>query len=396
MTPAPIPPVQAAQWVQVGDDIDGENPDDLSSFSVALSSNGAGLAIGAFGNDDGGSDAGHVRVYVNAGGGWEQRGSDLDGLTAGDGFGWSVSLSADGTILAVGARFTNGANGSNSGRVHVYKWIANSWQPMGAPIDGEAAGDDFGYSVALSADGTILVVGSLANRAAELEVGQVKIFAWTGTKWSQRGNDLDGQSSGEWFGHTVALSSDGSIVACGGDQWLHPGPGYVRVYSWTGSTWRQIGSTLVGLVATDEFGTSVSLSGDGRVLAVGADTGNYAVIYRNDGTDWVQIGQTIRGEASGDLFGFSLSLSFDGNTVLIGGYWNDSNGTSSGHALVYRLSPNGQEWFQVGQELVGEAAEDRFGISTSISDDGARIAIGAYLNDGNGRNAGHVRVYDLQ
>ena len=63
---------------------------------------------------------------------------------------------------------------------------------------------------------------------------------------------------------------------------------------------------------------------------------------------------------------------------------------------MFRLSPDGQEWIQVGQELLGEAADDWFGVSTSISDGGTRISIGAPLNDGNGDRAGHVRVYDLQ
>ena len=70
-----------------------------------------------------------------------------------------------------------------------------------------------------------------------------------------------------------------------------------------------------------------------------------------------------------------------------------SSGARSGYALVLRLSPNGM---QVGQELVGEASEDQFGVSASISDGGTRIAVGASGNDGNGSLAEHVRVYDLQ
>ena len=393
MTPAPVSPVHVAQWVQVGNDIDGESPGDRSGISVALSSNGAVVAIGADWNDGGGSNAGHVRVYVNAGGGWEQRGSDLDGLAAFDNFGWSVSLSANGNILAVGARFANGVNGAASGRVHIFQWISSTWQPLGSTLDGAGADDQFGNFLALSDDGTILAVGAWGNDAGGVNAGHVRVFSWTGTDWTQQGNDLVGSSPEDNFGDSVALSSDGSIVACGANG---GGPGYVRVYGWSGSAWLQQGSTLMGFSSNASFGESVSLSGDGSTLAVGARLGNYAVVFRNDGFDWVQIGQTIRGEASGDLFGFSVSLSIDGKTILIGGYSNDSNGFDSGHALVFRLSPNEQEWRQVGQELVGEAAGDWFGWSTSISDSGTRISIGAIDNDGNGSGAGHVRVYDLQ
>ena len=406
VTPSPIfAPGHDAQWVQVGNDIDGETPGDRSGISVALSSNSTVLAIGAYLNDGGGSRAGHVRVYFNAGGGWEQRGSDLDGSAAGDGLGWSVSLSADGTILAAGAVLGDGVNGVNSGQVHLFQWISNTWQPLGSTLDGAGAGDQFGYSVALSDNGTILAVGAVRNDAGGSDAGHVRVFAWTGTDWTQRGNDVLGSSPGDRFGNSVALSSDGSIVSCGGNQ---PGgnppngnqpnddPGYVRIYSWSGSAWQQQGSTLMGFSSNDYFGESVSLSGDGSIIAVGADNGNYVVVFRNDGSDWVQIGQTIRGESSNDWFGISVSLSFDGKTILIGGYLNDSNGFESGHALVFRLSPNEQEWMQVGQELVGEAALDLFGWSTSISNSGTRISIGAWGNDGNGDEAGHVRVYDLQ
>ena len=395
VTPAPIfAPGHVAQWVQVGNDIDGENPGDESGRSVALSSNGAVVAIGARLNDGG---AGHVRVYINAGGGWNQRGSDLDGSVAGDDFGWSLSLSANGTILAVGARLADGVNGVKSGRVHVFQWISNTWQPMGSTLDGEAALDEFGNSLALSDDGTILAVGAWVNDAGGITAGHVRAFAWTGTDWTQQGNDLLGSIAGDQFGNSVSLSSDGSILACGGDQFHNSGPGYARIYRWSGSAWQQQGSAPMGFSSNDDFGVSVSLSGDGSIVAAGTWRGSYVVVYRNDGTDWVQIGQTIRGETSDDRFGYSISLAFDGKTILIGGYLNDSNGISSGHALVFRLSPNEQEWIQVGQELIGEAASDNFGWSTAISDSGTRISIGAFGNVGiNGDRAGHVRVYDLQ
>ena len=397
VTPAPIfAPELDAQWVQVGNDIDGENPGDQSGSSVALSSNGAVLAIGANNSDDG---AGHVRVYINTGGRWEQRGSDLDGSATGDMFGSSVSLSADGTILAVGAPNADGVNGVDSGRVYGFQWISNAWQPLGSTLNGAGSDDVFGYSLALSDDGTILAVGAFGNNAGGFGAGHVQVFAWTDTDWNQRGSDLLGLFPGDIFGYSVALSSDGSIVAGGAGQDGNSGSGYVRIHRWSGSAWQQEGSTLMGFSANDYFGFSVSLSGDGSTIAVGAYETNYAVVYRNDGTDWVQIGQTFRAESSRDKLGLSLSLSFDGKTIVFGvPFVRNLANVENGYALVFRLSPNGQEWMQVGQQLFGEAAYDRFGWSTSISDSGTRIAIGAISNDGNGVGAdtGHVRVYDLQ
>ena len=95
-------------WTQVGSDIDGEASDDLSGTSLSLSSDGTILAIGAGFNDGNGLSSGHVRVYHWNGSAWVQRGVDIDGETAGDQSGVSVSLSSDGTILAIGARFNDG------------------------------------------------------------------------------------------------------------------------------------------------------------------------------------------------------------------------------------------------------------------------------------------------
>ena len=373
------------KWVQVGDDIDGENALDESGVAVALSSNGAVVAIGAYLNDGAGDQSGHVRVYTQSGGGgWAQRGSDLDGPGPRSSSGWAVAMSADGTIVAVGA--------VSASQVNVFIWNGSAWEGMGQTIFGDGVGDGFGVSVALSDDGSIMTAG--AFRRSSGQAGHVRVFAWTGADWNQRGNNLVGFPSSDAFGHRVSLSSDGSIVASGA-QGERNSVGYVRIFQWSGSSWLEQAQTLRG--PDSFFGSTVSLSGDGRMLAVGAQSRSYVMMFRNDGTGWFQIGSTIHGAAARDLFGISVSLSHDGETVVIGGNKNDSNGVDSGHALVYRLlAPNRDEWIRVGQELVGEAANDNFGRSAAISDNGNRIAIGAQWNSGNGVIAGHVRVYDLQ
>jgi Flp pilus assembly pilin Flp len=106
------------------------------------------------GNDGNGSASGHVRVYQNVAGSWNQIGSDINGEAIGDGSGFSVSLSSDGTIVAIGAH-NNDGNGSASGHVRVYENLSGTWTQIGSDIDGEAASDLSGYSVSLSADGSI-------------------------------------------------------------------------------------------------------------------------------------------------------------------------------------------------------------------------------------------------
>jgi hypothetical protein len=107
-------------WNQVGNDIDGEAHVDWSGQSVSLSADGTIVAIGAALNDGNGEASGHVRVYKNNSGVWTQIGVDIDGETEGDQSGYSVSLSSDGTTLAIGAPYNDGINGLSSGHVRVY------------------------------------------------------------------------------------------------------------------------------------------------------------------------------------------------------------------------------------------------------------------------------------
>jgi LPXTG-motif cell wall-anchored protein len=108
---------------------------------------------------------------------------------------------------------------------------------------------------------------------------------------------------------------------------------------------------------------------------------------------WTQTGVDIDGEAAGDNSGYSVAMSGDGSRIAIGASGNDGNGSDAGHVRVYTLI-NGT-WTQTGADIDGEAAGDLSGRSVAMSGDGSRIAIGAYLNDGTGSNAGHVRIYGV-
>ncbi|MFM8980396.1 MAG: hypothetical protein ACKOSS_08040, partial [Planctomycetia bacterium] len=146
-------------WKKLGPDIDGEAAGDLSGKPVAVTHDGKRLAIGAPGNDDSGAGAGHVRLFDWDGTTWVQRGSDIDGEAAGDGFGSRGALRGNGRTVAIGAPGNDG-NGIDAGHVRVYDWddVLGDWVKRGLDIDGEAAGDQSGWSVALSLDGNTVAI----------------------------------------------------------------------------------------------------------------------------------------------------------------------------------------------------------------------------------------------
>jgi hypothetical protein len=327
---------------KLGGDIDGEAVSDQSGFSVSLSSDGLTVAIGAYLNDGNGSASGHVRVYAYNGSSWVQNGADIDGETASDQSGFSVSLSSDGLTVAIGAP----GNRSDSGHVRVYAYNGSSWVQNGGDIDGEAAYDESGFSVSLSSDGLTVAIGAYGNDASGSLSGHVRVYAYNGSSWVQNGGDIDGEAANDRSGYSVSLSSDGLTVAIGayGNAGNGSNSGHVRVYAYNGSSWA-------------------------RMVA------------------------DIDGEAAADQSGVSVSLSSDGLTVAIGAYGNDGNGVDSGHVRVYKLVPITHISSKLGDDIDGEAVSDQSGYSVSLSSDGLTVAIGAYVNDGNGSASGHVRVY---
>ena len=380
-------------WSQLGTTIAGESAGDYSGWSVSLSDDGTIVAIGAYGNDKNGDQSGHVRIYKYTNGSWTQLGDDIDGDAAGDYFGESVSLSADGTILAIGAEGDDYA-GAESGSVSIYQYSNNSWNQLGNFIEGDNAGDFFGRSVSLSEDGTTVAIGAYGAYA--------EIWQYSNNSWNQLGDDIRGEYSYQ-NSFSVSLSADGTIVAIGeeGDDYSGTNSGSVSIYQYSNNSWNQLGDAIDGEAAGDYSGSSISLSEDGTIVAIGAygndangDQSGHTSIFQYSNNSWTQLGDDIDGYAAGDNSGWSVSLSDDGKIVAIGAYGNDGNGDESGHVRIYKYT-NGS-WTQLGNDINGDDAGDNFGNSVSLSDDGTIIAIGADYSDDNGTNSGHVRTFTTQ
>lgn len=385
--------------IQLGADIDGEAAGNSSGFSVSKSFNGSRVAIGAIGNIGSAPGSGHVRVYDWTGTAWVQAGADIDGEGLGNQSGWSVSLSSNGNRLAIGAPF-NDDSGTDAGHVRVYQWNGTAWLQMGSDIDGEAAGDRSGWSVALSPNGNRLAVGAPLNDGIGPDAGHVRIYNWNGSAWQQVGADIDGEANLDNSGYAVSLSSTGNRVAIGaiGNDATAATAGHVRVYDWNGTTWVQAGTDIDGEAGGDQLGRSVSLSANGNRLAIGGHLNDatglnagHVRVYDWIASSWVQTGADIDGEAAGDQFGWSVSLSADGNRLAVGANQNDGTAADAGHARVYDWS--GAGWSLIQNDMDGEAAGDHSGWSVALSGDGVYLAIGGRFNDGTDTDAGHVRVF---
>lgn len=271
-------------WSQIGSDINGNRSYGWFGNSVSLSADGNILAIGAPANYGSAFQSGHVRIYKNISGIWSQIGVGIDGEAAEDWFGYSVSLSSDGNIVAIGAPF-NDSNGIRSGHVCIYKNVSGTWSKIGSNIDGEAAGDQLGRSVSLSADGSTVAVGAPYNNNGNSDdSGHVRVYKNISGNWSQIGSNIDGEAADDDSGWSVSLSADGNTVAIGAPRnygSTHES-GHVRIYKNMSGNWSQIGSDIDGEGFIDQSGSSISLSADGNTVAIGST-------YNNDSSGHVRV-----------------------------------------------------------------------------------------------------------
>jgi hypothetical protein len=356
----------------------------------------------------------------------------------GDVFGYTTALSGDGTTLAVGGP----GEDSGAGAVHIFTkdsdghWVQKALLQASNP----EAGDQFGASVAVSADGTTVAVGALkedsnatgsngdqSNQSAA-DSGAVYVFIRNGSEWPQQAYlKASNTGAGDDFGYSLALSDSGNTLAVGADREDSSAAGIngdqadnnaqnsgaVYVLTRSGTTWSQqayFKASNTG--AQDAFGYSLGLSGDGNTLAVGAvgedsnstgvegvqtdnsasDSGAAYVFVRSGGNWSQQAYIKASNTDTSDVFSSSIALSLDGNTLAVGAIQESSNatgvnGTQSDNSkqnsgAVYVFTRVSSSWSQQAYlKSSNSDIADGFGFSVALAQNGSTLAVSAPLED---------------
>lgn len=407
-------------WSQQGSKLvgSGQVPDSQQGFSVSLSSDGNTVAVGGFGDN---ANVGAVWVFTRSGTTWTQQGTKLLGnVTSGLAMqGYSVSLSGDGNILAVGCPLETSGNGA----VLIYKRTGTSWLQKGNKlvVTYTSSRPSLGTSVSISTDGKTVVsggkddslgigaawvwddaltstltllslgrpsqgpnsvaIGPNSGKTSQAVVAAAAGYQSGGTKLVGTGNS---NTTAAVQGTSVSLSGDGKTLAVGGTG-DESNQGAVWIFIKSGGVWTQQGNKLVGTGFSGYAyqGKSVCLSFDGNTLAVGGHGDNSFVgatwIFIRTGTTWTQQGNKLigTGNAAGSAQGASVSLSSDGNTLAVGGNYDNS---SMGATWIFTRS--GTTWTQQGNKLVGTGVVGTVNInqgrSVSLSSDGNTLAVGGF------------------
>ncbi len=369
------------------------------SFGSAVEVFGDTFAAGAPSDDVGlNANQGSVWVFSRIGSAWI--GPDLQALAAdgalGDQFGISVALSGD-TALVGAVTHDVGAN-VNQGSAYVFVRSGTTWtQQAQLTATGGAAIDNFGTSVALSGD-TAIVAADLDDVGANANQGSAYVFVRAGTTWTQQAQltAADG-AAGDLFGSSVAFSGDTALVgAPADDSGANTNQGSAYVFTRSGTTWTQQAQlTAADGAGSDNFGTTVALSGDTAIVGasfddVGAnvDQGS-AYVFTRSGTAWTQQAQlTAAGGAASD--GFGCSVAHDGDTALVGAYLVDVRGTSN-QGAAYVFVRSGTTWTQQAQLTASDGAPiDQAGLAVALSGDTAILGV---PNDNVGANTNQGSAY---
>jgi len=369
---------ECGEWRQLGDPVNVNYP------FFAIASNGLVIAVRQ-------DSLVHVYTFEEDNMSWSTIGDPINpqfiSSTSGNNWNYSLNLSSDGGVIAIG----DGDYDSSKGRVQVFA-VNNedTWTLLGSAIDGASVDDESGSSASISSNGLTLVIGASFNDGDTFSAGHARVFSYDAAKklWIQKGEDINGEERFDMSGSSVSISDDGSVVAVGAHRNDGNGTesGHVRVYKFADNSWIQRGDDLDGEARGDLSGSSIDMSGNGDVIAIGAienddngiDSGHVRVYEYNILDDnWMQRGNDIDGTAAKDRSGYSVDISTDGMVVAIGSSYSKRK-IYKRHLRVYRYSTQDDRWLQRGVDLDVDKKHNQLGIDVAMAADGTVVASNGY------------------
>jgi hypothetical protein len=310
------------------------------------------------------------------------------GLEVNDTFGYSIAATSN--QIVVGAR-QDSTLGTNAGAVYVYDATNLSTTPTKLTPSGLDASDQFGYSVA--AYGNQIVVGAISDEVTGSNTGAVYVYDATNLSATPTKLAPTGLGLGDSFGISVAATSNHIVVGANGDDDQGSQAGAVYVYDATNLSATPTKLAPSGLEVNDFFGVSVAATSNHIVVGAHGDDdqGNVAgAVYVYDATNLstTPTKLTPTGLEAVDLSGYSIAAT--PNQIIVGAFGDDDQGEDAGAVYVYDATNLSATPTKLAPSGLG--VDDYFGISVAAY--GNQIVVGANQDDDQGNNAGAVYVYD--
>jgi len=309
-------------------------------------------------------------------------------------FGYSVSLSGNRALIGA---YLDDDNGASSGSAYIFAFDGSVWtQEAKLVADDGGVRDKFGISVSISGDRALIGASGQNNNVPSINSpGSAYVFAFDGTDWVQEAKfTASTPEASDQFGVSVSLSGDRALVGASGEN---NSTGIAYVFAFDGTTWaEETKLTASDAAENDQFGLSVSLSDSYALVGapfeserVGRFAPGAGYIFAFDGTAWTQESKLTANDASArDRLGTSVSIS--DNRALVG-----ASGENSSSGSAYVFVSNGTDWTQEAKLVANDAEDfDDFGSSVSLS--GTRALVGARFTDDTGDASGSAYTFILE
>lgn len=298
---------------------------------ISISGNGDRIIVGSSqAQVSTAGNAGKAHIFVRSGTTWNLE-ATLSNPTpaAADQFGSSVTMDTAGTRVAIGVPYKDLPGNNNAGEIIVYTRSGSTWTQEATirKSSGTSANDWLGYSIAISGDGTRIIAGGKLDAYNVNARGEITVFVRSGTTWSQE-QIIPGPSNMNeyYFGMFLDIDETGARFVASEytsmNVTTYP-QGKVYIFKRSGTTWNQEQVILSNDISNhDFFGCWVSMSSDGLVISAGAmgyGTIGKAYVFSYNGVNWVQNSRFTNNDNQ-DRFGYSVSISGDGTKLAVGAY----------------------------------------------------------------------------
>ena len=299
-----------------------------------------------------------------------------------DHFGTSVAVSSDGHTIVVGSPGDNGNDSGfydNQGAIYIFHWNGITWDEQKITSANCLAGDEFGTSLSISSDGSRIAVGAPYHDVSASDQGAVYIFEKEAGIWTEKDMVFFiGGSSSDRFGMAVTLSGEGNTIAAGAPYYNNEN-GSVYIFTLSTGTFSYHSTIIAGNgINGDHFGMSVSLSGDGTIAGIGSPDSvrgilpncGRAYIFNRNGIAWDETELNFTDPFGYDYFGSSIAVSVDGTAIAVCSRGRRMGvNERQGAAFVYR-----DEGIWTAYELTPLSGKsyDYFGSAIALNSDGTQ------------------------
>lgn len=309
----------------------------------------------------------------------------------------NVMLNGEGNRLILSGASTS-TNSEQTGIVKVFELdsVTSQWLQIGETLEGAETVSYFGQGISMNYEGDVIALSMTSSDQDAFNKGIVKVYHLIDGEWIQKGTNIIGSSIYDGFGENLVLNDEGNrlFISSSTSSEALAEAGKVEAFEFENEVWTQLGGTILGAEENANLGYAIDIDSEGTNVSISSfsnSVNNSVQILTLVSNEWVLKGELLEAESLNSSFGKDISLSGDGNRLVVSHDNQTHNGDlNTGSVNVYNFK--NESWHLFDAPIFGKVTDSYFGSAVSLSNDGARLAVGAPQFD---NNNGKLALYDI-